>query len=129
MKNFICEKCGNTTYIMQEKLNGTGKAIRLCCAQCGTWHKWVNKEGKVLYSPHSAETDKDKEIARLNKENTQLKKSDKSKEQCTIDQHSEIHYWRDRAKRAEEKVNLREKEIIKLKTKVEKIIELLRRTI
>lgn len=73
MKNFICKKCGNTTYIMQEKLNGTGKAIGLYCAKCGTWHKWLNKQEKVLHSTHSAEIDKDKEIARLTAENAELR--------------------------------------------------------
>lgn len=57
MKNFICKKCGNTTYIMREKLNGTGKAIGLYCAKCGTWHEWLNKQEKVLYSTQSAEID------------------------------------------------------------------------
>lgn len=57
MKDFICKKCGNTTYIMREKLNGTGKAIGLYCAKCGTWHKWSNEQEKVLYSTHSAEID------------------------------------------------------------------------
>ena len=74
MKDFVCKKCGNTTYTMQEKLNGTGKAIGLYCAKCGTWHKWLNKQEKVLYSTHSAEIDKDKEIARLTAENAELKK-------------------------------------------------------
>lgn len=74
MKDFICKKCGNTIYIMREKLNGTGKAIGLYCAKCGTWHKWLNKQEKVLYSTHSAESDKDKEIARLTAENENLQK-------------------------------------------------------
>lgn len=74
MKDFICKKCGNTTYIMREKLNGTGKAIGLYCAKCGTWHKWLNKQEKVLYSTHSGEIDKDKEIARLTAENENLQK-------------------------------------------------------
>lgn len=75
MKDFICKKCGNTTYIMQEKLNGTGKAIRLYCAKCGTWHKWLNSQEKVLYSTHSAEIDKDKEIARLTAELEKYKRA------------------------------------------------------
>lgn len=75
MKNFICKKCGNTTYIMQEKLNGTGKAIGLYCAKCGTWHKWLNKQEKVLYATHSAEIDKDKEIARLTAELEKYKRA------------------------------------------------------
>lgn len=73
MKDFVCKKCGNTSYIIREKLNGTGKAIGLYCAKCGTWHKWLNKQEKVLYSTHSAEIDKDKEIARLTEENAELK--------------------------------------------------------
>lgn len=77
MKNFICKKCGNTTYIMQEKLNGTGKAIGLYCAKCGTMHKWLNKQEKVLYSTQSAEidyvADKDKQIASLTAENARLR--------------------------------------------------------
>lgn len=72
MKNFICKKCGNTTYIIQEKSNGTGVATGLYCAKCGTWHKWLNKQEKVLYSVRE-KSDKDKEIARLTAENAELK--------------------------------------------------------
>ena len=73
MKDFICKKCGNTTYIIQEKSNGTGVATGLYCAKCGTWHKWLNKQEKILYTTHSEEIDKDKEIARLTAENAELK--------------------------------------------------------
>lgn len=73
MKDFICKKCGNTTYIVQEKSNGTGIATGLYCAKCGTWHKWLNKQEKILYSTHSKEIDKDKEIARLTAENDKLR--------------------------------------------------------
>lgn len=72
MKNFICKKCGNTTYIVQEKSNGTGVATGLYCAKCGTWHKWLNKQEKVLYSVRE-KSDKDKEIARLTAENDKLR--------------------------------------------------------
>lgn len=72
MKDFICKKCGNTTYIVQEKSNGTGVATGLYCAKCGTWHKWLNKQEKILYTTHSEDIDKDKEIARLTAENADL---------------------------------------------------------
>lgn len=72
MKDFVCKKCGNTTYIVQEKSNGTGLATGLYCAKCGTWHKWLNKQEKILYSTHSEEIDKDNEIARLTAENAEL---------------------------------------------------------
>lgn len=85
MKNFICKKCGNTTYIIQEKLNGTGKTLRLYCAKCGTRHKWLNRQEKVSYSTHSAEIDKDKEIARLTAENQRLK--EEAAEQKSIAEH------------------------------------------
>lgn len=71
MKDFVCKKCGNTTYTMQEKLNGTGKALGLYCAKCGTWHKWLNKQEKVVYA--TVDSDKDKEIARLTAENAELR--------------------------------------------------------
>ena len=73
MKDFVCKKCGNTTYIVQEKSNGTGLATGLYCAKCGTWHKWLNKQEKILYTTQSAEIDKDAEIARLTEENAELK--------------------------------------------------------
>ena len=66
MKDFVCKKCKNTAYIIQEKLNGTGKALRLYCAKCGTWHKWLNKQEKVVYA--TVDSNKDKEIARLTAE-------------------------------------------------------------
>lgn len=71
MKDFVCKKCGNTTYTMQEKLNGTGKALGLYCAKCGAWHKWLNKQEKVVYA--TVDSDKDKEIARLTAENAELR--------------------------------------------------------
>lgn len=49
MKDFVCKKCKNTTYLIQEKSNGTGVATGLYCAKCGTWHKWLNKQERVLY--------------------------------------------------------------------------------
>lgn len=58
MKDFVCRKCGNTTYIVQEKTNGAGTATGLYCAKCGTWHKWLNKQEKVLYTTPSAENKK-----------------------------------------------------------------------
>ena len=73
MKDFICKKCRNTTYIVQEKSNGTGVATGLYCAKCGTWHKWLNKQEKILYTTHNEEIDKDKEIARLTEENKRLR--------------------------------------------------------
>lgn len=72
MEDFICKKCGNTTYIVQEKTNGTGIATGLYCSKCGTWHKWLNKQEKVLYSVRE-KSDKDKEIVRLIAENAELK--------------------------------------------------------
>lgn len=72
MKDFICKKCGNTTYIVQEKSNGTGVATGLYCEKCGTWHKWLNKQEKVLYSVRE-KSDKDKEIVRLIAENAELR--------------------------------------------------------
>lgn len=41
------------------------------------------------------------EIERLRTENAELIKSDTSKEHCIIEEHNEVHYWRDRAKQAE----------------------------
>ena len=73
MKDFVCKKCKNTTYIIQEKSNGKGLATGLYCAKCGTWQKWLNKQEKILYSNHSAEIDKDAEIARLTAENAELR--------------------------------------------------------
>lgn len=73
MKDFICKKCRNTTYIVQEKSNGTGVATGLYCAKCGTWHKWLNKQEKILYTTHNEEIDKDKEISRLTEENKRLR--------------------------------------------------------
>lgn len=71
MKDFVCKKCGNKTYIVQEKSNGTGLATGLYCAQCGTWHKWLNKQEKILHT--AVDSDKDNEIARLTAENAELK--------------------------------------------------------
>ena len=93
MKDFICKKCGNTTYIMQEKLNGTGKIPKLYCAKCGTWHKWLNKQEKVLYSTHSAEIDKDKEIARLTAENQRLKEEAAEQESVAAHEHATQMEW------------------------------------
>lgn len=74
------------------------------------------------------ETEKDKEIARLTEENERLRtenaeliKSDTSKEHCIIEEHNEVHYWRYRAKQAEEDVCLREKEIIELNASLSKM--------
>lgn len=49
-QKFICKKCGCTEYIIKEKPNGTGVAIGLYCAKCGTWQKWLNKQEKILYN-------------------------------------------------------------------------------
>ena len=73
MKDFICKKCGNNLYTMQEKLNGTGKALELYCAKCGTRHKWPNKQEKVTYT--TVDSDKDKEIIRLTTELEKYKRA------------------------------------------------------
>ena len=64
------------------------------------------------------------ENERLRTENAELIKSDTSKEHCIIEEHNEVHYWRYRAKQAEEDVYLREKEIIELKARLENAVEL-----
>lgn len=93
MKNFICKKCGNTTYIIREKLNGTGKILKLYCAKCGTWHKWLNRQEKVSYSIHSAEIDKDKEIARLTAENQRLKEEAAEQKSIAAHEHATQKEW------------------------------------
>lgn len=61
------------------------------------------------------------ENERLRTENAELIKSDTSKEHCIIEEHNEVHYWRYRAKQAEEDVCLREKEIIELNASLSKM--------
>ena len=100
MKDFICKKCGNTTYTMQEKLNGTGKAIGLYCAKCGTWHKWLNKQEKVIYT--TVDSDKDKEIARLTKERD-------SKEEAYNKCYFDYKNWKDKANKYKHRAEVAER--------------------
>lgn len=83
-----------------------------------------------FFAKHNARVreNADAEIARLTAENERLRtenaeliKSDTSKEHCIIEEHNEVHYWRDRAKQAEEDVYLREKEIIELNASLSKM--------
>lgn len=68
MNDFVCIKCGSTEYEIRDKPNGTGVAHGLYCAKCGFWHKWLNKRELSKYTNCY-----DKDIARLEAENAELK--------------------------------------------------------
>ena len=53
MGEFKCAKCGSTEYVTREKSNGTGIATGLYCAKCGFWHKWINKQEKIVYGANN----------------------------------------------------------------------------
>lgn len=57
--DFKCVKCGSTDYIIRSKPNGTGIATGIYCASCGHWHKWLNKNERILLSEDSMSRDFD----------------------------------------------------------------------
>lgn len=45
MSDFFCKKCGNQTYDLKEvAMNNGGSHLGQYCANCGMWHKWLNKD-------------------------------------------------------------------------------------
>lgn len=42
--NFICGKCGSTSFYMQQR----GMQVGLYCSSCGSWAKWIGKKEQQL---------------------------------------------------------------------------------
>lgn len=55
--DFKCNKCGSNDYITEKHGNNTG----LYCADCGKWHKWLNKDEVRIYSQEYKEKKEKKE--------------------------------------------------------------------
>lgn len=43
--NFICGKCGSTSFYMQQK----GMQVGMYCSSCGSWVKWIGKKEQQLF--------------------------------------------------------------------------------
>lgn len=53
--DFKCNKCGSNDYITEKHGNNTG----LYCADCGKWHKWLNKDEVRVYSQKNKQENTD----------------------------------------------------------------------